>query len=290
MSIASRLTQSVFSWLGFREKIQRDFHNPPRTGRALDPGKFPRRLQPEAWDVEGFRVLTLHPARRGKGQIFFLPGGAYLLEPTPFHARMARLLAEDLGFSVSLLSYPLAPEHSFHTTHRVALAAFRALEARFPGEDYFLLGDSAGGGLGLSLLQSLRDLNVPTRPRKSVLISPWVDLSLSNPALNGLADGDPFLPLEGLKYAADRISAGEDLKNPSLSPLYGDLSGLGSFLLFCGTRELLYPDCLELAEKISAASGSGVETVIGEGLFHDWAIFPLPESQEAVRKISSFFG
>lgn len=290
MGNISQLVQAGLQALGFRSWVARSFRHPPRKGRALRPARYPRKLDPTAWAVGDVRCLTLRPEEPGASHAVLFPGGAYLVEASYFHGRMARLLAERYGLTVTLVQYPLAPEHSFATTHEAALQAYlKAVEAA-PADRYYLMGDSAGGGLALAVLKALRDRGIQPRPAGTVLISPWVDLSLSNPQIESCISRDVMLQLDGLRYAARVYSGGADLDTPGLSPLYGNLSGLGSILLFYGTRELFYPDCRALAEKLAGAPGTEVVSVVGEGQFHDWVIFPLPESRRALHQAALYMG
>lgn len=111
---------------------------------------------------------------------------------------------------------------------------------------------------------------------------------MSNESIQDYEFKDHLLPVKGLIYAAKLYSGGEDLRNPLLSPLYGDMSNLGVIKLFFGTNEVLYPDCLELTKKISSSQGSSIEYIIGENMMHDWIIFPFKESKKGVSQIAQF--
>jgi monoterpene epsilon-lactone hydrolase len=190
--------------------------------------------------------------------------------------------------SVSLIDYPKAPEYTFQTTHQVLLKAYKEIINRHENQEIILLGDSTGGGLALSLLQVLRGNKIQPYPDKTILLSPWVDLTMKNPEIPDYAARDFLLPLEALIYAAEQYSGGEDLNDPRLSPLYGDMADLGSIMLVYGTEEILYPDCKKLEEKLSKAPGTIVETILCEGWGHDWVIFPLRKSRSTLLQIGEF--
>ena len=271
-----------------REIVHRQFQDPPRDGLAFNPKKIKKALRPEDWDVDGTQLLTVHGVQISQIHIIFLPGGAYLMEATSFHRQFAEKLARSYGCSVSLVNYPKAPEHTYKTTHTALQSIYLQFQEKFPDQEFCLLGDSAGGGLALAFLQTLRDGKHGTIPTRTVLISPWLDLSLSNPELPDYVERDLILPLTGLKYAAGLYASGTDLQNPLLSPLYGDLSGLGDIQLIFGTEEILYPDCCSLIKKIQASPGTNIKWEIGEGKIHAWPIFPLPESKAVLGRIAEF--
>ena len=84
-----------------------------------------------------------------------------------------------------------------------------------------MFGDSAGGGLALAVLQILRDEKIIPFPKKTVLMSPWVDLTMSNPKIGEAAERDPLLTMDCLYHAAERYIGNGDAKNAVLSPIFG---------------------------------------------------------------------
>ena len=288
MKHSSPLIIKILRWVRARERVRDLFANPPRTGKSLDPRKVKRSLHPELWTVEGWKLLTLLGKPPSQKHVIFLPGGAYLLEATPSHRQYAEKLAKAHGLTVTLIDYPKSPEHTYRATHELVHKAYLRIQERFPEQEICLLGDSAGGGLALALLTSLRDQKASPRPKRTVLISPWLDLSLSHPQLPAYQDRDPVLPLQGLQQAADLYAGGEDLRHPLLSPLYNDLHDLGELMLVFGTEEIFYPDCQALINKIERSSGTWMEQIVGENLVHAWPIFPFPESREVRKKIADF--
>ena len=116
--------------------------------------------------------------------------------------------------------YPLAPEHD--VTHAEAFLA--ALHDRFaPAGLLHVIGDSAGGTLSLLLSQAHVDRGTIAG---LTLIAPWLDLSMTNPAVDLVEPHDPWLTRAGMPPIAAHWVAGRDLTDPAVSPLYGDLTGL----------------------------------------------------------------
>jgi monoterpene epsilon-lactone hydrolase len=271
-----------------RQQVMRLFLNPPRGTRSLEPQKVKRTLKPEAWMVGGFRLLTIPGKTPASKHVIYLPGGAYLLEAKHAHRQFAEKLVGKYGLAVTLIDYPKSPEHTYRITHDLVHKAYLELVDRFPDQEFCLMGDSAGGGLALAFLQTLRDQQNTPLPRKTVLISPWLDLSLSHPDLAAYDIREQILPLEGLKHAALLYSGDHNPKDPLLSPLYGDLNDLGEIKLIFGSEEVFYPDCLALIDKIEKSRGTQVEWEVGEGLIHAWPIFPFRESRVTLDKIARF--
>lgn len=132
-------------------------------------------------DIDGFHLLLVDGRADNKRHVFFLHGGAYVAEASAGHSRIVKHLVRDFGLHVTFIDYPLAPEYTATTTHRVVLNAYEEVAIRYPDHEFGLFGDSAGGGLALALLQVLRDAGAQHRPIRTALVSPWVDLTLSNP-------------------------------------------------------------------------------------------------------------
>jgi acetyl esterase/lipase len=288
MSSSPNYINSVLKMIRAREMVQRQFLNPPRGATSFNPKKVKKSLHPESWEVEGNQILTIHGNPPSQIHVIFLPGGAYLMEATSFHRQFAEKLALKYGLSVSLVNYPKAPEHTYNRTHAVLQSIYLQLQEKYTNQNFRLLGDSAGGGLALAFLQSLRDLQTDSLPDKTVLISPWLDLSLNHPQILDYIERDLILPLDGLKHAAKLYAGGAKLDHPQLSPLSGDLSGLGDIQLLYGTEELFYPDCQALIEKVQDASGTTIEWQVGENMIHAWPIFPFPQSRTAIADIANF--
>lgn len=265
------------------------FTNPPRRRRqALVPRAISRRHDVTESPVGIGHLATVAPrGKASQGHLVFLHGGAYALQD--FHWPFLSLLLRR-GWTVSLVDYPLLPEHTVEETVPMVVAAWEHLRSAHPDDRLCLAGDSAGGGLALVLLQRLRDLGVPAsaRPDATVLLSPWVDLVLEDAATRALSRCDVVLPLTGLSRAA-RLYAGErDLADPWLSPINGDLHDLGRVQAWVGTAELFLPQCRLLADRAAGAEGTDLQLHLGHGLPHDWALFPARERTLLVEEMLAF--
>ena len=265
------------------------FKNPPRGTVNFKPGKFGSQFLTEGWTVEGFDVLTIkNRASPSSEHIVFFHGGAYVVEASAIHRRIVKAFVLKHGFTVTFIDYPKAPEHTFKTTHRVILEAYQDILMRNMNDDIFFFGDSAGGGLALAFLQVLRDRKGIPMPKKTVLMSPWVDVTMENKKIVEYESKDPILTVDGLIAPGKMYAGSGNAKNPLISPIYGDLSGLGPIQAFTGTNEILYPDCIDLADKLEQASGSSVELIIEPGMIHDWIIMPTDESKKTIRQMAEF--
>ena len=263
----------------------------PKIDALAARGRVPRDVRIEAVDdapVAGEWVRPVHD--RGEGPVVLhLHGGAYTLCSPVTHRGMGRALARGARGVTWLPDYRLAPEHPYPAALDDAVATYRWLlddVGVAPGR-IAVTGDSAGGGLGLGLLLRARDEGLPL-PSCYVGLSPWTDLTGASPSIednNGLdvmfgAVPTAIAGLLGELYA-------EDTRDPYVSPVYADLSGLPPMLVHVGAHELIRDDGLRLVER---AREHGVEASAGifAEMWHVFQVIPLPESRRSLREVGGF--
>jgi monoterpene epsilon-lactone hydrolase len=220
--------------------------------------------------------------------VFFLHGGGYIAGGPALYRQVAWRIAEAARAGVIAVDYRLAPEHPFPAAIDDAFAAWRALLAEgFDPRRCAILGDSAGGGLALSLALKLRDERIPL-PAAVVAISPWTDLAVTGLSARAGAS-DPMLNASELAPMAAQYLAGADPRDPYASPLYGDPHGLPPTLIQVGGDEILRDDATRMAEKLKNA-GCTVALEIWPRMPHVWHAFApvMPEARRAIARIGEF--
>ena len=277
----------VAKFLHLKGYVKRTIEKPKRGTKHFEPGKF-KNLNAVGFDIDGFACVT---ADNGDAAVhaLFLHGGAYVSEGLILHRVFMEKLIKNHNFRVTYIDYPLAPEHGAAETQAVVLKAYRYLTEKYPFDRFVFLGDSAGGGLALALLQQIcSDKDLAPKPKKTVLLSPWLDITISNPAAAEFEKKDPTLSVEALVFAGREYAKELDGKDPRVSPLFGKTDNLGDVLVTVGTHELFYPDCKLLKEKADAAKGTDVALAVFENMFHDFPMTPLKESDVAAEIIAAF--
>jgi acetyl esterase/lipase len=220
---------------------------------------------PGEWSI----VPGSDPAR----VLMFFHGGGYCSGSIVSHRRMVTEAGRSGGVRTLAVGYRLAPEHPFPAALEDAVTAWDFLRKRGIAAGQIAVGgDSAGGGLTLALLQALRAAGEPL-PGCAWLVSPWTDLTQSGATLVTKDAVDPLIHKVYLdELAAAYVPAGMDRKDPRLSPLFADLSGLPPMLIQVGSAETLLDDATRLAAAAGAAEVA-VTLEIWPHMIHAWQLW-----------------
>jgi epsilon-lactone hydrolase len=243
--------------------------------------------RPAEWTRPGGSGAGDSPA---DAAILHFHGGGYVLGSPATTRTVTAGLARRTRLPVLAPDYRLAPEHPFPAAVDDALAVYSELlgGGLAPGR-IVVSGDSAGGGLVMALLLTLRDRGLPP-PAGAVGISPLLDLTLSSPSIDANFATDPQVTREFLAVAvAHYLPAGADPKAPLASPVFADLSGLPPLLLQAGGDEALLDDSVRFGEAAEAA-GVDVTVECWEAMMHVWHAFAprFPEGEAALGAIAAW--
>lgn len=244
-------------------------------------------------DIHAVNLAGIPAERHGASEataVLYLHGGIFIAGSPRTHRRLGRALARELGSSVYVIDYRLAPEHPYPAAVADAEAAWDCLRALgYAAEQVVIAGDSAGGGLALALAQRLRDRDQPEQAAALVLISPYLDLTTQSDSMHSLAGRDPMLSAKVLRRGGDLYRGPLAADDPRVSPLFGDLHHLPPVLVQVGSEEVLLDDALRLEGRLRAAAGD-IECQVWPGLWHDFQLFQglIPEAAQAVAEIRRF--
>ena len=221
--------------------------------------------------------------------ILLLHGGGYRAGSLVTHRGFASRLSRLTGHRVLLPDYRLAPDHPYPAAPDDAEAVYRALVAQGAApHSIVLVGDSAGGGLAITLMLMLKARG-RAQPVGAVLLSPWTDLQCAGPSYQANIEADPGMSRDGLLSAADDYRGTLPADHPMLSPIHADLSGLPPMLVAAGGGEIMLSDSTVFAER-AAAAGCDVTLDIADGMWHVYQSAPdaLPEVVESHARIKGF--
>jgi acetyl esterase/lipase len=185
--------------------------------------------------------------------LLYFHGGGYCSGSIASHRGMVASAGRAAGARTLAVGYRLAPEHPFPAALDDARAAYALLlDQGYAPERIAVGGDSAGGGLTLALMISLRDAGKPL-PGCGWLVSPWVDLEMSGATMESKAAVDPLIQKPYLRELAEAYLGGTDAKNPLASPLCADLADLPPLLTQVGSAETLLDDAVRIVARAGAA-------------------------------------
>lgn len=247
-------------------------------------------LQRQPVEINGVPCAWIgaNEVKKDRALIYF-HGGGYAMGSIDTHFELMGRLSRHCQARVLGVDYRLAPEHAFPCAIEDALKSYLGLLAQgFESSQIVLGGDSAGAGLVMATLLSLRDQGL-SMPAGAVLMSPWTDLMMTGESLKTRIDMDPMLKIDDLYECAKIYCADAEASNTLISPVYADLTGMPPLLIQVGDHELLLNDASRLANNARAA-GVSVEYQVWDEAFHVFQTMPhLPEADEALTAIGTFF-
>ena len=245
---------------------------PPRLGVAVS------RREVGGWPV--FEVGDLDASRRA----VYLHGGVYCYEIDPVHWRFIAKLADEARVRVTVPIMPLAPRGTASMVVPAVADLIEGIIDEVGAGSVSVLGDSSGGGMALATAMVLRDRGVAP-PSNVVLISPWLDISGTDPRLAEIAPRDPWLAVPGTHAAGALYRAELSESDPLVSPINGTLRGLGRITMFSGTRDILNADAGRLV-ALAKKSGHPLDYFEGADMIHNYPILPMPEGTAARKLIA----
>lgn len=289
-SVQSLAVKAVIN--SFRKSlfVHKTESNTVRVGfeRASHITKFPRFVTKEIVQYAGLNAAWFIPDNYGKSKtILYLHGGGYVMGSVNTHRALIGRIARASGYKALAVDYRKAPENPYPAAVEDAVNTYKQM-VRDGYENIFLMGDSAGGGLVLALLQIIRKEKLQ-KSAGCVLLSPWTDLTLSGDSMQTKKDVDPMAQPHLVEIFAKRYYADNDPKNPLISPLFADLKGFPPTYIQVGDNETLLDDSTRIARKMND-SGVKVKLDIFPKMMHVWQYFGgiLPEANKAIDQIGEF--
>ena len=205
--------------------------------------------------------------------LMFFHGGGYCSGSILSHRRMVTEAGRAAGMRTLAIGYRLAPEHPFPSALEDARAAWRFVITQGVGAAHVAVaGDSAGGGLSVALINTLRSAGEQF-PACAWLVSPWTDLTMSGSTLASKDAVDPLIHKDYLNELADAyVPGGLDRKDPRVSPLYAELRGFPPTLIQVGSAETLLADATRLAAALGGADVP-VTLEVWPHMIHAWPLW-----------------
>lgn len=242
------------------------------------PNKIEEQCQVQEEQFMGRKIFIIEPTNqeKSKTKILYFHGGAYVAETSEKHWDFIKNIVQDTGATIILPDYPLTPKYNYKDVFAMVVPLYKEIIEKVDVKELIIMGDSAGGGISLALEEKLGKEKIPM-PSKTILISPWIDVRLTNPKIDEIQKYDKQLNKETLKLAGIAYSGiieNEEKKeetNYLVNPIDGELSKLKNVTIITGTYDILNPDVQILKEKAKEA-GSEIEVIEYPEAGHIWMI------------------
>lgn len=244
--------------------------------------------------LNGIPVHNVNPGEVSgafsKAIFFHIHGGAYILFAGKAGLTEGIYHAAFLKIPTISVDYRMPPDHPYPAAIEDVIAAYKGILTMYPNHKLVIGGGSAGGGLTMAAVLKMKELKLKL-PDAVFLGTPWADLTKTGDSYHINEGIDRTLVTnDGLLDGSAKLYAnGHDLKDPYLSPIYGDLSGFPPTFLVTGTRDLFLSNTVRTHRKLRDA-GTVADLVVIEGMSHaDYYLLPdAPESMSVFKDLSNF--
>ena len=240
-------------------------------------------------DIQGMmgEWVSVNRAHMKKYIILYCHGGGYSTGSSLYARTLTTKLASSTSMDVLCFDYRLAPENPYPAAAQDAMKAWNYLMLLgYGARDVIIAGDSAGGNMALSLVLKLKEEG-RLLPRGLVLMSPWTDLTSSGKTHQTRAEVDPVLDAAYLDRMIKGYAEEIDLKDPMISPLFGDFTGFPPTYIQVGDNEILLSDSTMLHKKMVQENVS-VKLAVFKGMWHVFQMSPLKTAYDAMDKNAEF--
>ena len=238
-------------------------------------------------EVMGRNCYTINSSKNSETHIMFFHGGAYTSQASVWHWRTLSKIIKKVDCTITFVDYPLAPEYTCTQTIKMVTSAYKHFFHKDENKNIVLLGDSSGAGLALALAQIIKVENILPKPNKIVLLSPWLDVSMTYDIPKSLDESDLILSRSKLKTDGQQYAGTMDVRDPRCSPFYGDSKDVGEISIFIGTKDILHPDSLRFKQKAEKLDYD-LSFYEYQGMQHGFIIFPIDEAELAIDDMIEF--
>jgi epsilon-lactone hydrolase len=264
-------------------------------GRGLPALREKFSVRSESITVNGVQAYlvtpqVIPPENRNR-LLIHVHGGCYVLNGGEAGTTEAIYMAGFGRFKVLSIDYRRPPEFPYPAALDDGIAVWKGALKMAAPKNMAIFGTSAGGALTLSMVLRAKQEQLPL-PGAIAPGTPMSDLTKTGDSFytNFMVD-NVLVGSDGRCDAMARLYAnGHDLKDPMLSPVYGDMHGFPPALLTTGTRDLLLSNTVRVHRKLRQA---GVEAELhvyeGQSHAHYMRSSTAPETREAFEEIARFF-
>jgi acetyl esterase/lipase len=236
--------------------------------------------------VKKSKITAVFPKREpSENIILYCHGGATISGPSELHWNSLAHIVKQTKMKAFLVDYPKAPEHQITEINENIDAVYEHILPKYSSKNIIFLGDSAGGMLLILLVQRLVKNNLPL-PKSIILLSPVLDASMTNPAIEIIDKVDIMLSRKGVVSAKTMCAGNISLKSDEISPIYGSFKNFIPTYLFTATHDIVHPDSEIFAQKLRDEN-IPIHVYEGVEMPHIWAFLPImSEAKKGLSQIA----
>ena len=241
--------------------------------KARVPGYVKKEYNFSKYEVENRPVYVIKPKDGVTNDlvIMYVHGGSYVADLEQEHWRTCGDIINQLGCTIILPDYPLTPKYHYKDTINMLESLYKKVIEQVEPSNFVVMGDSAGGGLALALVEKMGEENL-AMPNQTILISPWLDVRMNNPKIAEIEENDPMLNKAALKLAGENYAGKDGIDSYLVNPIDGPLDKLQNVSIFTGTYDILNAD-VEILRKRAEEVGTKINVYEAEKATHIWLLY-----------------
>lgn len=240
--------------------------------QSIVPRKIKEKYKLQVKEINKRKVFTLSPKedRKTDKVILYLHGGSYVGALNNEHWDFLSDIVNDTGITIVIPDYPLTPKYNYKDAFNVVEPVYKEILKNKENKKIIIMGDSAGGGMALALVQKMNQENVEL-PDKTILLSPWLDVTMKNSDISKIEENDPILSKKALIISGEHYSGRDGKESYLVNPINGPLEGLRDIIIFTGTYDMLNADAKLLVAKANKLN-INIEIREYEEAVHIWML------------------
>lgn len=247
--------------------------------KARVPGYVKKEYNLSKYEVENRPVYVMKPKDGVTNDlvIMYVHGGSYVADLEKEHWKTCGDIINQLGCTIILPDYPLTPKYNYKDTINMMESLYKKVIQQVEPSNFVVMGDSAGGGLALALVEKMGEENI-TMPSQTILISPWLDVRMNNPKIAEIEENDPMLNKSALKLAGENYTGKDGIDSYLVNPVDGPLDKLQNVSIFTGTYDILNADVNVLKERAEKV-GTNINVYETEQATHIWLLYKYKDKE-----------
>lgn len=249
--------------------------------KARVPGYVKKEYNLSKYEVENRPVYVMQPKEGVTNDlvIMYVHGGSYVADLEKEHWKTCGDIINQSGCTIILPDYPLTPKYNYKDTIKMMESLYKKVIQQVEPSNLVVMGDSAGGGLALALVEKMGEENI-TMPNQTILISPWLDVRMNNPKIAEIEENDPMLNKTALKLAGENYAGKDGIDSYLVNPVDGPLDKLQNVSIFTGTYDILNADVGVLKERAEKV-GTNINVYETEQATHIWLLYKYKDKENA---------